>query len=65
MDTPDFKKCGGGKGADCCIFLTVGEDGFCCERFSSLRGLLISKIPTMTAKRNPPVEISYPECMNQ
>ena len=57
---PDFKKCGGGRGADCCIFLTVsGSDGFVCERFSSLRDALIFK--AMKAKRNPPKP--YPECM--
>ena len=58
---PEPKKCGAGKKADCCIFLTVGADGFCCERFSSLRDSLIFK--TMSAKRNPTEP--YPDCMNQ
>ena len=56
---PDPKKCGVGKGADCCIFLTAGADGFACEKFGSLRNTLIIK--TMTAKRDP-VEY-YPDCM--
>ena len=27
----DPEKCGAGKGADCCIFMAVGSDGFTCE----------------------------------
>ena len=56
---PDPKKCGAGKGDDCCIFITVGPDGFSCERFTSLRNTLIFR--SMNAKRNP--EQVYPECM--
>ena len=58
---PDLKACGAGKGDDCCIFLTVGPEGPCCERFSSLRNSLIFK--TMRAKREPPEP--YPDCMDQ
>lgn len=57
----DLQKCGAGKGADCCIFLTAGAGGACCERFSSLRDSLICK--DMTAKRQP-TEL-WPDCMNQ
>lgn len=60
--TPDYDKCGGGKGEKCCIFLTMGPDGFCCERHSSLRWSLIFKTG-MSAKREP-LE-PYPECMDQ
>lgn len=56
---PDPHKCGVGRKADCCRYLTVGTDGFCCERFSSLRNSLIFK--TMTAARNPAEP--YPDCM--
>lgn len=59
--TPDYERCGAGKGAACCIFLAVGVGGFCCERFSGLRDDLIFR--DMKAKRNPPEP--YPECMNQ
>jgi len=57
--TPEPTKCGAGMGVDCCIFLTVGSDGFVCERFNSLRDTLIFR--TMKAQRNP--EEVYPLCM--
>ena len=57
--TPDMHKCGAGRGADCCIFLTMGPGGPCCERFSSMRNTLIFK--KMSAKRDPPEP--FPECM--
>jgi len=57
--SPDVKKCGAGRGDDCCIFITVGPDGVACERFTDLRNTLIFK--SMTAKRNPAEP--YPECM--
>jgi len=56
---PDPIKCGAGRGEECCIFLTAGSKGFECERFGSLRDMLISR--TMNAKRNP--EEPYPQCM--
>ena len=59
---PDPNKCGAGKGDDCCIFLAVGANGMCCERFSSLRNTLLFKTG-MSAKRDPPEP--YPDCMNQ
>ena len=59
---PDPMKCGVSKGKNCCIFLIVKAlDGFCCERFTSLRDTLI--FTPMNAKKNP-IE-PYPECMNQ
>ncbi len=58
---PDVRRCGAGKGADCCIFITVGKDGPCCERFTSMRDTLILKTRDMTAQRNPTEP--YPECM--
>lgn len=60
---PDPAKCGMGKGASCCIFLTAGPGGFECERFSSLRSTLIAKAKDMTAKRHPAV--AFPACMDQ
>ena len=59
---PDPKACGAGKSDDCCIFLTVGSNGFDCERHSSLRWSLVFK-KGMSAKRNPAEP--YPQCMNQ
>jgi len=59
MPVPDPRKCGAGREADCCIFITVGTDGPCCERFTVIRDDLIFK--TMHAARNP--EEPYPECM--
>ncbi len=56
---PDMEKCGAGQGADCCIFLTVGAKGPCCERFTSMRNTLLFR--TMNAKRDP--KESWPECM--
>lgn len=57
---PDHKRCGAGRGAECCIFLTVGPKGFECERFSSLRYTLMFKKDSMNAKREPlPL---YPGC---
>lgn len=60
---PDFNKCGAGKGPACCIFLTMGANGFCCERFSDLRYSLIFKRGSMVAQRDPTEP--YPNCMNQ
>lgn len=57
--TPDMHKCGAGRGADCCIFLTMGPNGPCCERFGSMRCTLIFR--TMAAKRDPATP--FPECM--
>jgi len=54
----DPKKCGAGRGEDCCIFLTGGSNGFICERFGSLRWSLIFR--TMNAKREP--SELYPRC---
>ena len=56
---PDPVKCGAGKGAECCIFITAGPTGFECERFTGLRDSLIFK--TMRAERDP--KEPYPLCM--
>jgi hypothetical protein len=56
---PDPKKCGAGRGKECCIFLTVGSNGFNCERFSSMRNSLIFR--TMNSERSPAE--NYPDCM--
>ena len=55
----DFKKCGGGRGKECCRFLAVDADGFSCERFGTLRTSIQFK-SGMVAKRNP--SKLYPEC---
>ena len=56
---PDPVKCGAGRGADCCIFLTTSPNGFECQRFSHMRNILIFK--KMSAERNPTEP--FPECM--
>lgn len=55
----DFKKCGAGS-ERCCIFLTGGPTGACCERYSGLRTTLIFR--TMNAKRHPTK--MFPACQN-
>ncbi len=57
---PDARRCGAGLGQDCCIFLTLGADGFCCERFGSLRHTLMFRKETMSAKRQPTA--LFPAC---
>lgn len=57
---PDLHECGAGQGADCCLFLTAGAAGPCCERHTSLRWTLIFKTG-MTAARHPTE--AYPDCM--
>ncbi len=51
----DFKLCGGGKGAECCTFLTIGADGFCCERGGPLHDTLVKRTERTdwSAKRMP------------
>jgi hypothetical protein len=55
IDNPE--KCGIGRGAECCIFLTIGS-GFECQRHGELRDYLMSRV--MSAKRNP-IE-PFPHC---
>ena len=55
----DMKKCGAGKGAECCIFLVMGKNGPECQRFGDLRWSLIFK--TMDSAERNPVEL-YPAC---
>lgn len=55
----DFKKCGAGQGAECCIFLISGTDGAECARFGGLHSILVSRTD-MTARRQPAQE--FPEC---
>lgn len=59
----DLAKCGAGKGADCCIYMTASGSGFSCERFSYVRYSLIFAKSRMTAQRDPVV--AYPECQNE
>lgn len=56
----DLEKCGGGKGAECCIFLALGAKGASCERFGSLRWNIIFREGQMGAKRHP-AEL-FPDC---
>ena len=58
---PEPKRCGMGKGHECCIFLVVGANGFECERFGSLRYTLIFRKDDMNAQREP-TEL-FPGCM--
>jgi hypothetical protein len=53
------KKCGAGRGAECCKFLVMGPGGFECQRFGEMRDALIFK-SDMTAQRQP-AEL-YPMC---
>lgn len=55
----DYIKCGGGQGAECCIFSVGGPNGAECARHGSLRWTLIFK-KEMVAQRNPPE--AYPSC---
>lgn len=55
----DLVKCGAGS-SKCCIFLTAGPQGMCCERHSDLRYTLIFK--TMAAKRHP--KKLFPACQD-
>lgn len=59
----DPKKCGAGRGEECCIFLTCGPDGFCCDRFGDLRYSIIFKASRFTAKREPTA--MFPQCQIQ
>lgn len=56
----DFDRCGGGRGAECCIWLTVGRDGYCCERFGPLHTMIIGRSKTWSAKRKPVQP--FPDC---
>lgn len=61
---PDFHMCGGGRGEECCTFLTVGADGFECERFGRYHDYLKRKAMSgsdWVSKRIP--EEPYPDCM--
>lgn len=59
------KGCGMGEGANCCIFLTVGSDGFQCEQRSDLADTLYrrAKSGTSNAKRTP--ESDFPSCQQE
>jgi len=57
---PDMKKCGAGRQEECCIFLTMGGNGWECQRHGSLRNTLIFQKSKMTAKREP--SEPYPKC---
>ena len=57
----DMHRCGLGRGAECCLFLTVGGGGPFCARNSSMHQALLNKRPDFSAKRIP--EQRWPECM--
>ena len=61
LAVPDPHKCGIGRKADCCIFLTASAKGFECERYGPLHGTLLKRRPVMSAQRAP--EEPWPECM--
>lgn len=56
---PDLRKCGAGKGAECCRWLTVGPEGPDCERYSEAREYLRGR-NDMVASRLPTEP--YPDC---
>lgn len=58
-------KCGVGEGANCCIFLTVGADGWNCEQRSELADMLYrrAKSGTTSARRTP--ESDFPSCQQE
>ncbi len=58
---PEPNRCGAGRGPECCIFLTVDPDGFCCERHGPLHDTLLERRKDMVSDRAP--EAPYPECM--
>ena len=57
---PDMVGCGAGRGAECCIFMTLTGEGFACERHTSMRYNLIFKVHEMSAQRQP--SEPYPAC---
>ncbi len=57
----DFKKCGAGREADCCIFLVGGGKGAECARFTDLHNTLAMRAANgMAAQRAPTAE--FPAC---
>lgn len=58
---PSFQKCGGGKGANCCMFLVAGGK-LMCARATEMRYDIIFKAsgPGWSAKRHP-VSL-FPKC---
>ena len=62
LNDEDFKKCGIGQGAKCCIFLCCGVEGFECLKAGVLHELLVRKQPTMSAKRMPDITTPFPQC---
>lgn len=60
----DFTLCGGGQGADCCIYLVAGPDGVECGREDpALKRAVEAKRPTMTAQRMP--KGPFPSCQEE
>lgn len=58
---PDFKKCGAGRGSQCCVFLVMGPWGFQCARKGPLDSGIRRSVPRLKAKRIPTED--YPGCM--
>ena len=59
---PDPVRCGMGQGEKCCVFLTVGPDGFECARGGPLDMTIRNRVDKMTSKRVP--ESPWPQCMS-
>jgi hypothetical protein len=58
---PDIKRCGAGRGAECCAFLTLTGAREECQRHTSLRWAILFRVKDMNAKRTPTEP--YPACM--
>ena len=58
---PKPERCGMGRGAECCIFLTLGPEGWACARHGPMDYTLRKRRETMNAQRMP--EEAYPSCM--
>ena len=42
--------CKVGKGAECCRYITMGADGWSCEKLTSLAAVIDKRAATMNAK---------------
>ena len=58
----DLKRCGSGRGAECCIFLTMEGEGPTCQRFLSLHAMLLERAKKgEMGSRRIPKEL-FPNC---
>lgn len=60
MKRADFKRCGSGLGARCCVYLIVGREGARCARGTDLGKTIEERVADMVAQRRPTA--LYPEC---